>query len=99
MISDEEKQELYTDGFADGVKQGRTEGRAEGFVDGRAEGVIEVARQLLTYEIFDRPFDRLRGRREIPGQAEHDGTAEARTVIPMPNQGLSYRGRRPRVSP
>ena len=30
MISDEEKQELYTDGFADGVKQGRAEGRAEG---------------------------------------------------------------------
>jgi len=27
MISDEEKQELYTDGFADGVKQGRAEGR------------------------------------------------------------------------
>ena len=44
MISDEEKQELYTDGFADGVKQGR----AEGFVDGRAEGVVEVALQLLS---------------------------------------------------
>ena len=44
MISDEEKQELYTDGFADGVKQGRAEGHA----DGRAEGVIEVARQLLS---------------------------------------------------
>ena len=26
MISDEEKQELYTDGFAEGVKQGRAEG-------------------------------------------------------------------------
>ena len=48
MISDEEKQELYTDGFADGVKRGRAEGRAEGRADGRAEGVIEVARQLLS---------------------------------------------------
>ena len=48
MISDEEKQELYTDGFDDGVKHGREEGRAEGRAEGRTEGVETVARQLLS---------------------------------------------------
>ena len=39
MISDEEKQELYTDGFADGVKQG--------IEQGIEKNRIQVARAML----------------------------------------------------
>ena len=45
MISDEEKQELYTDGFADGVKQGIEQGVKQGIKQGVEQGLKQGIEQ------------------------------------------------------